>query len=155
MQQLCQVLEVPAVAPIESLYTFKSQLRAFAKDLFPDVASGPSPAVWTTLVYPDNTKVHVQVQPETTVIELFQAEMALSREVTSDQWIDASTGQQLDYFTCVAGLEICVKGSGPDLSNPSGLPSWTSSVQPIPVVFDDPEQEDDLMSTSVLPVSHM
>ena len=148
MQQLCQVLEVPAVAPIESLYTFKSQLRAFAKDLFPDVASGPSPAVWTTLVYPDNTKVHVQVQPETTVIELFQAEMALSREVTSDQWIDASTGQQLDYFTCVAGLEICVKGSGPDLSNPSGLPSWTSSVQPIPVVFDDPEQEDDLMSTS-------
>ena len=145
MQQLYNVLELESVAPYERLCTFKGQLRAFAKDLFPDVTPGPKPAVWTTLVYPDNTKVQVQVQPDTTVIELFQAEMALQSEASSDQWIDASTGQQLDYFTCVAGLEIRVKGTGQDPASPTGLTPWTSSDQPIPVTFEDPEQEDSLV----------
>ena len=153
MQQLCTVLELPPVSPFEKLCTLKSQLFGFARDLFPSLAKDPTPVAWTTLTYPDGTQVRVQVQPETTVIELFQAELALSQDATSDQWIDASTGNQLDYSTCVAGLTILVKGDRHSASaSSSGLPPWTSDVTPIPVLFEDPEQEDTLEDTEVPPV---
>lgn len=107
------------------------------KPMFPSVASTPAPAEWTLLTYPDGTTVRVQVQADTTVIELFQAELALSQDATSDQWIDAATGLPLDYYTR-AGLNILVQGArhAAASSSTDAVPTAVSSI-PIPLDFGD------------------
>jgi len=90
------------------------------------------------LTYPDGTTVRVQVRSDTTVIELFQAELALSQDATSDHWIDAATGQTLDYYAKAAGLNILVRGARHTAaaSSTDHVPVAVSSI-PIPLDFGD------------------
>lgn len=138
MQQLCAVLDMPQVNPVDKLHEFKSTLLACAKDMFPSVAPAPACPDWAMLTYPDGTTVRVQVSPQTTVIELFQAELALSQDATTDQWIDAATGLPLDYYTKVAGLNILVQGTRHAVARSStdAVPVANPAV-PIPLDFGD------------------
>ena len=81
-------------------------LLACAQDMFPNIAAPLTHACWTELICPDGTEVGIQVAPATTVIELFQTELALTQEPVQDSWTDARTGQPLDYYACAAGLKI-------------------------------------------------
>ena len=128
---------VMPVDPAEVLHNFKSTLFSCARDLFPNVPAAP-PVAWTVLTYPDGTSTRVQVHPDTTAIELFQAEFAMTKEPPADHWVDAATGSTLDFYTLVAGKHIVVQcatghavtsvssaspsGAGPSISVPVDQP---------------------------------
>ena len=142
MQQLCQVLDLPAVVPTEVFGDFKQRLLTCSRDMFPSLVTPQVHVDWTQLTYPDGTSVRVQVQAETTVIELFQAERALSQDATADHWIDAATGLPLDYFTKVSGLNILVQGvSHTDASSSTDQVVTAVPFVPIPLDFGDREQD--------------
>ena len=150
MQQLRAILDLPPVDPIEVFGEFKMRLLNCSRDMFPSLVTPQVHVDWTQLTYPDGTTVRVQVQAETTVIELFQAELALSQEATTDHWIDAATGMPLDYYTKVSGLNILVQGNRHTVAS-SSTDQVLNAVSSVPIPLDFGEGGTD--SGDVLPTA--
>ena len=143
MQQVRQRLDFGPINPIEIFNNFKGVLMSCARELFPNVPAAPSALEWTVLVYPDGTSNRIQVHPDTTVIELFQAEFALTNEAPADQWVDSTTGQTLDFYSTVAGKCIRVTrpvhpSSGFHAAVPDSSSVVGPSASPIPLDFTPP-----------------
>ena len=148
MQQLRQLMDFEPINPCEILGNFKTLLFNCARDVFPNVPVVPSGLGWTVLVYSDGTSTRVQVHEETTAIELFQAEFALTKEAPAEQWIDEATGECLDFYTPVAGKRILVNGVPPFLQ-PGGARASGDVVVPLPLDF----QLDSAPSVTDLPAT--
>ena len=54
--------------------------------------------------------------PSTTLVELFQSELALTQETAEGEWLDDSTGQPLDFNATVASE--CIRAAQPSASVP-------------------------------------
>ena len=134
MQQLRKLLDFDPINPCEILGNFKTVLFNCAKDVFPNLPAVPSELGWAVLVYPDGTSTRVQVHAETTAIELFQAEFALTKEPPAEQWIDEETGVSLDFYTPIAGKRILVNGVPPYL-RPESAESVGNASVPLPLDF--------------------
>ena len=150
MQQLRLLLDLDPINPVEVLTCFTGTLLACARDMFPNVPTAPSGLEWTTLTYSDGTTVRIQVAAETTAIELFQAEFALTNEAPADQWVDVATGLPLDFYSLVAGLHISLQRETHAMSD--ACPSHVSPCPvPLPLDFGNPVNSIEVPATLVDP----
>jgi len=132
------------VSPSDLLHGFRSQLFHIAQDMFPNVPVAPVGPMWTCLKYPDGTQVHVQVQSQTTLVELFQAELALTQDAPDGEWFDDVTGAPLDFNAQVGGrcVRVVVKSATAERSASSYSLTHAQLAQ-IPLDFgDDPSENE-------------
>ena len=148
MKHLHHLWDLPDIYPSEVLQGFRSRLFQIAKEMFPNVQAALATPAWTCLKYADGTQVHVQVLPNTTLVELFQAELALTPDAEGCEWIDDATGQPLEYHAPVGGR--CIRVASTHANNTSTVVGTLAPemLAQIPLDFEaDAPIDDDFPST--------